>query len=165
MKMLKSLLRVALAVALVAAPVVVNAESGKQSPAQAGQFGGIHENLEFYGTIPCRISDSTTAVLCKSGEGLLDAICADGGTAIGYSLGVDSGVAGSRSVTNSDSLLISPTVFAKPDTASMVGGIYCWSAKREIGGPVRFVNGLVGVQSAATHSTILYWHYSDGSNP
>ena len=167
MKKLMQSLRVALAFALVAAHLSVVpafAETAKTSPLQS-LTGGIHENLDFYGVIPCRISDSTTAVLCKSGEGFLDAVCADGGTGnLPYSLGLDSGIAGSRSVTNSDTLLLTPMVFSRFDSASTQGH-YCWNAKADSGGPVRFVNGLVGVQNAASHSTILYWHYSDGSNP
>lgn len=171
MKMFKSLLRVALAFALVAAPlsvaVPVFAESQNSSPVQGGNFGGLHENLDFYGVKPCRITASTTAVLCKSGEGFLDAVCASGGAAANYSLAVDSGIAGSRSVTNSDTLVLTPMVFAKADTGGLdiKDSLKCWSAKSQAGGPVKFVNGLVGVQSAATHTTLLYWHYSNGENP
>lgn len=165
MKSMKTLFGAALALALAFAPVVSYAENENTPPAVGGSFGGLHPNLDFYGVKPCRISDSTTAVLCKSGEGFLDAICADGGLATGYTLGVDSGVAGSRSVTNSDSLLLTPMVFSMPDTAAANGQQRCWAARNQAGGPVKFVNGLVGVQSAATHSTLLYWHYSNGLNP
>lgn len=166
MKNWKKLFGAALALSLAFAPVVfVHAESENTPPAVGGSFGGLHPNLDFYGVKPCRVSDSTTAVLCKSGEGFLDAICVDGGTALGYSLALDSGVAGSRSVTNSDSLLLSPMVFSMPDTAAAVGQQKCWNAKNQAGGPVKFVNGLLGVQSASTHSSILYWHYSSGLNP
>lgn len=166
MKKLKMLFGAALALALAFAPVVsAYAEAENTPPPVGGSFGGLHPNLDFYGVKPCRVSDSTTAVLCKSGEGFLDAVCADGGASPNYSLALDSGIAGSRSVTNSDSLVLTPMVFTKPDTATMVGGVYCWNAKTQSGGPVKFVNGLLGVQNAATHSTILYWHYSGGLNP
>lgn len=161
-------LGLALAVSVVPVGVAVAAETAKLSPSQGGQWGGIHENLEFYGTVPCRITSSTTAVLCRSGEGLLDAVCANGASPIAgtaYSLGLDSGIAGTRSVTNSDSLVLTPMVFALADTTSSQGQMKCWSARDASGGPVRFVKGLVGVQSAAAHQTVLYWHYSDGTNP
>lgn len=167
MKKLKTLFGAALALALAFAPVVpAHAESENTPPAVGGSFGGLHPNLDFYGVKPCRVSDSTTAVLCKSGEGFLDAVCADGGLATGYSLAVDSGIAGSRSVTNSDSLVLTPMVFSVSDTVTLASmPSQCWNAKTQAGGPVKFVNGLLGVQSAATHSTILYWHYSNGLNP
>lgn len=164
----KKLLGAALALVLAAGtfgPVKVYAENANQSPYQGGQWGGIHENLDFYGVKPCRITSSTTAVLCKSGEGFLDAICATGGVSSGYSLGLDTGIATSRTVTNSDTYVVSPMVFSRLDSGSSPGGLSCWAAKEQAGGPVKFVNGLAGVQSAATHQTILYWHYSDGSNP
>lgn len=167
MKKLKVLFGAALALALAFAPVVsAYAESENTPPAVGGSFGGLHPNLDFYGVKPCRVSDSTTAVLCKSGEGFLDAVCVDGGLASGYSLAVDSGIAGSRSVTNSDSLVLTPMVFSQSDTVTLAAfPNRCWTAKTDAGGPVKFVNGLLGVQSAATHSTILYWHYSNGLNP
>lgn len=165
MKKLKMLLGAALALTLAFAPVVTYAESENSAPNLGGTFTGVHYNLDFYGVKPCRISDSTTAVLCKAGEGFLDAVCTDGGVSPNYSLALDTGVAGTRSVTNSDTLVLTPMVFANPDTATLNGRDYCWNAKKEAGGPVKFVNGLVGVQNAATSSTILYWHYSNGLNP
>lgn len=146
-------------------PVAALAESEKVSPFQGGNRAGIHASLDFFGTKPCRITASTTATLCASGEGVLDAICASGGTLGQYSLGLDSAVAGSRSVTNSDSLVLSPMVFTHTDTGSSPGGLSCWAAKEQAGGPVRFVNGLVGVQSHAGHTTLLFYHKTDGSNP
>lgn len=163
--LMKKMVGAALALAFALGTVPVHAENEKASPFQGGNFGGIHENLDFYGAIPCRITASTTAVLCKSGEGFLDAVCPSGGVSPQYSLGLDSGIATSRSVTNSDSYVITPIVFSRIDTNSSPGGKHCFSAKDEMGGPVRFVNGLVGVQSAATGTTLLYWHHSDGSNP
>ncbi len=166
MKKLKMLFGAALALALAFAPVVsAYAESENTPPAVGGSFGGLHPNLDFYGVKVCRISDSTTAVLCKSGEGFLDAVCSDGGVSPNYSLALDSGIAGSRSVTNSNDLLLTPMVFANPDTAVLLSRKYCWNAKDEAGGPVKFVNGLVGVQNAASAGTLLYWHYSNGLNP
>jgi hypothetical protein len=167
MKKLKMLFGAALALALAFAPVVsVYAESENTPPQVGGSYGGLHPNLDFYGVKPCRITNSTTAVLCKSGEGFLDAVCASGGVSPQYSLALDSGIAGSRSVTNSDSLVLTPMVFSVPDTAVLVAGAQCWTAKMDAGGPVKFVNGLLGVQSGATNgTTILYWHYSSGLNP
>lgn len=136
------------------------AENAKQAPNMPGR-AGLHENLKFYGMVPCRISASTTAVLCKAGEGFLDAVCPSGGTLGKYSLALDSGVAGTRSVTNSDTLVLTPMVYTHIDTGSRGAFNGCWELKE----PARFVNGLVGVQSDAGHSTLLYWHRSDGENP
>src|SRR3990167_2494195 len=149
MNKLKMLFGAALALTLAFAPVVSFAEAENSSPFQGGNFGGLHENLDFYGVKPCRITASTTAVLCKSGEGFLDAVCASGGVSPEYSLALDSGIAGTRSVTNSDSLVLTPMVFANPNTAVLNGGARCFAAKTDAGGPVKFVNGLLGVQSAA----------------
>lgn len=164
---LKTLVGAALALVLAFAPVMsAYAESENTPPAVGGSFGGLHPNLDFYGVKPCRVSDSTTAVLCKSGEGFLDAVCVDGGLSSGYSLALDSGIPGSRSTTNSDTLVLTPMVFSVPDTVALNAmPSQCWNAKNAAGGPVKFVNGLVGVQNAASHSTILYWHYSSGLNP
>lgn len=166
MKKLMQLCGAALALVLAFGPVAkVYSENQNSSPVQGGNFGGLHENLDFYGVKPCRITASTTAVLCKSGEGFLDAVCVSGGVSNKYSLALDTGVAGTRSVTNSDSMVLTPMVFTRLDTNSLPGGKSCWTAKHEAGGPVKFVNGLVGVQQAATETTILYWHYSNGENP
>ncbi len=167
MKKLKMPFGAALALALAFAPVVyVYAESENTPPAVGGSFGGLHPNLDFYGVKPCRVSDSQTAVLCKSGEGFLDAVCADGGVSAGYSLGIDSGIAGTRSVTNSDSLLLTPMVFSQSDTVALAAfPTRCWTAKNDAGGPVKFVNGFVLAQSSPSHSTVAYWHYSNGLNP
>lgn len=165
MSKLKMLFGAMLAFALAFAPVVTHSENENTPPAVGGSFGGLHPNLDFYGVKPCRITLSTTAVLCKSGEGFLDAVCVSGGVSDKYSLGLDSGIAGTRSVTNSNDLVLTPMVFTSVDTKSLNGGAWCWNAKKEAGGPVKFVNGLVGVQQAATETTILYWHYSSGLNP
>jgi hypothetical protein len=137
----------------------VFAESAKVAPAYKG--GIRHGNLEFFGVKTCRITGSTTAVLCVAGEGFVDAICPSGGVSGAYSLAVDSDIAGSRSVTNSDSLLITPQVPTRVDSAGTPGGLPCYEPKR----PIRFVNGLVGVQSAAGHSTVIHYHLSSGTNP
>ena len=167
MKNWKKLFGAALALALAFAPVVsVRAENENTPPQVGGSFGGLHPNLDFYGVKPCRVTDSTTAVLCKSGEGFLDAICVDGGLLSGYSLALDSGIAGTRSTTNSDTILLTPMVFSVSDTVALSAmPSQCWNAKTQAGGPVKFVDGLLGVQNAATHSTVLYWHYSNGLNP
>ena len=166
MKNLKKLFGAALALALALVPAVPSfAESENTPPQVGGSFGGLHPNLDFYGVKPCRITASTTAVLCKSGEGFLDAVCPSGGVSPQYSLGIDSGIAGTRSVTNSDTTVITPMVFSIIDTAVLNGASKCYTAKTDAGGPIKFVNGLVGVQSAATGTTLLYWHYSSGLNP
>lgn len=167
MTKLKVLVGAALALVLAFAPVVNSyaQETANTPPAVGGSFGGLHPNLDFYGVKPCRITASTTGVLCKSGEGFLDAVCASGGVSPQYSLALDSGVAGSRSVTNSDSLVLTPMVFSIVDTVVLSKSDRCYTARTDAGGPVKFVNGLVGVQSAATGTTVLYWHYSNGLNP
>jgi hypothetical protein len=109
----------------------------------------------------CRTTASTTAVLCTAGEGFLDAICPSGGTLGQYSLGIDSGVAATRSVTNSDTLVISPTVFTHTDTTSTPGGLPCYVPAK----PQRYLLGLVGVQSSAGHTTVILYHKTNGSNP
>lgn len=156
-KHMKKFVTLGLALGLLC-PTILRAESAKVAPAYRG--GIRHENLEFYGAKTCRITASTTGVLCTASEGFLDAICPSGGVGTGYTLALDSGVAGSRSVTNSDSLVVSPMVFSRIDSASHAG-VPCYEPKR----PIRFVNGLVGVQSAAGHTTVIHYHLSDGSNP
>lgn len=166
MKQFKTLAGAALALVLAVCPAVpVGAESENTPPPVGGSFGGLHPNLDFYGVKACRITASTTAVLCKSGEGFLDAVCASGGVSPEYSLALDSGVAGTRSVTNSDTLVLTPMVFTNPNTAVLNGASRCWTAKTDAGGPAKFVNGLLGVQSATGHTTLLFWHYSGGLNP
>lgn len=169
MKNWKKLFGAALALALALAPVGMSyAESENTPPAVGGSFGGLHPNLDFYGVKKCVITDSTTAVLCKSGEGFFDAICVDGGLATGYSLALDSGQAGALAVTDAlvQGYKLSPMVFSVSDTVTLASmPSLCFSAKNDVGGPIKFVNGLVGVQSASGHSSILYWHYSNGLNP
>ena len=166
MKMLKVMFGATLALVLAFAPVVSYAEAENSRPINGGNFGGLHDNLDFYGVKQCRVNRSTTAVLCKSGEGFLDAVCSSGGTGgAGYSLAVDSGIAASTTLANSEALVLTPIVFALADTTAAQGQQNCWSAKTSAGGPVKFVNGLVGIQSGATHTTIVYWHYSGGQNP
>src|SRR3990167_6041548 len=162
MNKLKMLFGAALALTLAFAPVVSYAESENSSPFQGGNFGGLHENLDFYGVKPCRITASTTAVLCKTGEGFLDAVCASGGVSPEYSIAINSSGVSAQTTTNVDGYVLTPMVFTNPNTAVLNGASRCWTAKTDAGGPVKFVNGLVGVQSAAGHTTLLYWHYSGG---
>lgn len=159
MKKLKKLAAAALALALVAScPAQSRAEAEKKAPSYSG--GIRHQNLDFFGSKPCRITASTTAVLCTSSEGIVDAICPSGGTVGQYSLALDSNVAGSRSVTNSDSLVLTPTVFTYVVSTGIPPGGPCFKPEK-----VRFTNGLVGVQSHAGHTTIIYYHLTGGVNP
>src|SRR3990167_9141770 len=102
MKKLKMLFGAALALTLAFAPVVSFAEAENSSPFQGGNFGGLHENLDFYGVKPCRITASTTAVLCKTGEGFLDAVCASGGVSPEYSIAINSSGVSAQTTTNVD---------------------------------------------------------------
>ena len=141
------------------------AENRKKKP--TGDGTDRHSSLDFYGTKKCIMTPNdgaTSGVLCASGEGLLDAICTSGGTLGHYAMAMDTGIAANVTV-HSSSLRLSPAVYTHTDTTSVPNGGPCWSARNHAGGPVRFVNGLVGVHSGASPSTILYYHLSDGSNP
>jgi hypothetical protein len=135
-------------------------ESAKKLPA-VGNTGGYFQTLDFYGVKTCLVNATTTAKLCDSGEGVLDAICPSGGTLGQYTLGLDTSVAGTRSVTNSDTLLLTPMVFTHTDTTSTPGGLPCYVPAK----PQRYLLGLVGVQSSAGHTTVILYHKTNGSNP
>jgi len=153
-----ALIAVVCAMVLVAYGGVVAAEGMKKfPPAQAGY----HEGLTFYGATPMRILKSASAQLLVTGEGLLDAICPLGGVSGQYSLAFDSASASGITV-NSELKAISRNAFVRLDSAADTGDGGCWIPKW---GPVRFVNGLVGIQSTATHSTLFYVHASSGGNP
>ena len=141
-------------------------------PAQAetrnlfpGTPAGKHENLSFYGMKPKRIVASATATQLVVGEGFLDGICSFGGAEGAYSLALDSGEGASGLSVNSHSLAIGIPVFTSTvlgTTSGALGNGYgCWWPKN----PVKFVNGLVGVNSAGAATSHFYVHPSSGQNP
>lgn len=145
-------------VGLYAAPVMF-AESAKNAPVMTTR-AGLHQNLVFYGSSVARIVRTTAPQLLVTGEGFLDAICPLGGDAGGYSLAFDSALSASVGL-DSMSLAISRNAWVRLDsTQSDDSG--CWVPKW---GPIRFVRGLVGVQSSASGVTLFYVHESDGANP
>lgn len=155
-------LRWALALGLCLASGLATLAPAAELAAPRYQGGIRHQTMAFYGSKPCRITASTTAVLCASGQGILDGVCPSGGTLGKYSLALDSDIAGTRSATNSDSYVISPPVYTYTGSTSIPAGGACFVPPSGAG---RFTNGLVGVQNDAGHTTILYWHKADGSNP
>ena len=123
-----------------------------------------HETMDFFGATACVIDNTATATLCYAGEGLLDAVCAsdETGIAVGdYTVVKDSAVAAGN-VVAIDTLAISPRVVASStQTLAGLSPVGCWQPAHK----ARFNNGLVGVQNAAKHSSVIYYHKSDGSNP
>ncbi len=154
MDKLKKIVSGALALGLAFALVVPSyADTGKKLPA-VSNTGGYFQDLKFYGQSVCRVTTGTTA-----SEGFLDAVCPTGGLAGQYALAINSGIAGSRSVTNSDTLLLSPEVFTQTAaSAHPYGGCFVPI------NPVRF-DALVGVMSQSGPQTIIYYHLSSGANP
>jgi hypothetical protein len=157
--MFKKMVAAALALALVASCTV--RASATEAEKKAPKFSGgiVLQNLDYYGTQTCRITGTTTAKLCASGEGIVDEVCPHGGTLGAYTLTTDSDVAGTRSVTNSDSLIIVGPVYTKTDSTSSPTGP-CFKPEKP-----RFILGLVAVQSSAGHSTEIHWHRTSGVNP
>jgi len=170
MDKLKKVGLVALALAALAVAPVHAAESGNQSPAQAGQWGGIHQNLDFMGMKVKRLVATGTAKLLVSGEGLLYGVCAFGGTVQKYSMAFDTtasaqleavGLGGTTDHNANYEYALSPKVFTTPtyDTTSENRG--CWFPPN----PVKFTTGLYGDQDDSGHSTVFYVGCSDGDNP
>lgn len=167
MKKLKMFAALALALAL-AVPLQSMAADKRMGSSGPGG-GGFHRNLSFWGSKVCRLSQTTTPVLCNASEGLLDGICLFGGASGNYAYAFDTvsaiiptGAGGILS--ESGSYAISPKVFAPHSSGASfdTNTAACWAPPF---GPVRFSSGLVGVTDAAALNVILYWHESDGTDP
>jgi len=184
-KALKKFAALAVALAVLAAlgavrPCVVGATEA-EAPAYAG--GIRFQNPSFIGvkstsTVGSSLNASK-AKLLVNGQGLLYAICPGGGSAGDYSRAFDTNVAGtidvhSRSVDNilggSYQKTIGPPVFTKlyttptgvaTDTASRNLQPECWVPPW----PVRFENGLLGVQSATGGDTHFLYRLDSNTNP
>lgn len=152
-----------LAALLALSPVVSYAESENASQVQGGNFGGLHESLDFSGVKVKRVVASATATLLATGEGFLDGICPFGGTLGQYSMAYDAvATDGPSIVEDAFAYSISPKVYTTNDsTSSAHGMVGCWYPPA----PVKFLTGLYGKASNAGHSTLFLVHCSDGSNP
>lgn len=148
---------------LVLGASIGQAETQNIMPSQSG--GLRHENLEFFGIKPKRIVASATATQLVIGEGFLDGICVFGGVAGAYSLALDSGEGASGLSVHSHSLALAGPTFtatvAESGSISLGDGVGCWWPRK----PIKYVNGLVGVNSAAAASSVFYVHPSSGRNP
>lgn len=168
MKKIKNFLGAVLGLAVLAASMLtpgaaLAAETRNRFPTDQGRA---HENLSFYGMKPKRIVASATGTLLVTGEGFLDGICSFGGVAGAYSLALDSGEGASGLTIHSHSLALAGPVFtatvAESGSISLGDGVGCWFPKP---GPIKFVNGLVGINSAAAATSVFYVHPSSGLNP
>jgi hypothetical protein len=149
-----------LAVGLTFAAPAVHAENSSVAPSYAG--GIRHVNRDFAPNKTKRVIATTTGQQLASGEGFLDAICPFGGTAGKYSMALDSAQTAANLTVDSLSLAIAAPVYTQVDSGNLSGSL---SGCVNFTPPRKFVNGLVGVQNSAGHSTLFLIHCSDGSNP
>lgn len=136
----------------------------KQSPFQGTSRAGIHENLSFYGTAVYRANNTTVPQQLVTGEAFLDMICTVGGTIGAYSLALDSAEGMAGLTVDSWAYAISPQVFVQNGTTSQAPagcGAGCWCPPF----PIRYENGLAGLNSATGHVSLFYVHTSTGTNP
>ena len=162
----KKYLGAALGLLVLGASMFVPAAFAETQNLMPGSQGGLkHENLKFFGMKPKRVVASATGTLLVIGEGFLDGICAFGGAEGAYSIALDSGEGASGLSVHSHSLAIGIPTFTSTvlgTTSGALGrGYGCWWPQE----PIKFVNGLVGINSASAHTSLYYVHPSSGRNP
>jgi hypothetical protein len=111
-----------------------------------------------------RIEGSGSASVLASGAGLLFGLCASSNsiTNDAYALAFDSASANGLAVTTT-AKRISPNVYTSLATTTAQGmpNVGCWFPPV----PILFSNGLAGITSASTFSTVYYYRLFSAANP
>lgn len=176
--MTKSMIAAILALALVAThPVSAAAENAAKAPKHSG--GIVFSDPSFIGLKVARLRQTTTATELVTGQGLLYAICPEGGTLGKYTVAFDYTLSeGDNFPSNPfttklqdggepSKYMITPTVPTRIISTQWgaSGEPYASSACFVPPWPVRFSLALIGAADNAGHNTLFYYRLDDGTNP